>query len=57
MKKYLAVFVAVTVLTSAAALAEEKFNAKRCFKECMKKLDDAETCTYICYDSQKDEKK
>lgn len=56
MKKYWAVFIAVSTFTSAFAFAEEKFDPKKCFKECMKKLDDRETCTYICY-SDKENKK
>ncbi|HEU4776619.1 MAG TPA: hypothetical protein VFS95_07305 [Telluria sp.] len=49
MKKYLTVFITVTALTSVASFAEEKTDPKNCYKACMKKLDDAETCTYICY--------
>jgi hypothetical protein len=57
MKRYLACFLAVSVLSASFALAEETFNPKKCYKACMKELDDADTCAYICYDTQKNEKK
>lgn len=55
MKKYLALFAAVTLLsaiTATAAKDEKKgdgsFDQKRCFKLCMKELDDRDKCTYVC---------
>lgn len=50
MKKYLAVFFSVAALTSAFAYAEDKVDFKKCFKACMKEIDDKDKCTYICDD-------
>jgi len=52
MKKYLAVFIAVTALASVFAYAEEVTDFKKCYKKCMEKTNDKEKCTYICDDSK-----
>ncbi|UUZ47025.1 hypothetical protein LP420_26005 [Massilia sp. B-10] len=50
MKKYLAVFLGVAAL-SAAVASEDKVDFKKCYKACMKEVNDKDKCTYICDDS------
>ncbi len=52
MKKYLAIFIAVTVFTSAAAFAQET-DPKKCYKACMQQFKDKEICDYVCKDGPK----
>lgn len=48
MKKYIAVFVSLTLLSALTAYA---FGIKKdCYKRCMKELDDKEKCERICKD-------
>lgn len=47
MKKYLAVFIAVLGFTSLAAYAEGVLN-KKCYRQCIKEINDKEKCTFIC---------
>lgn len=47
MNKYLAVFIAVLSLTSLVAYAEGTLN-KKCYKQCIKEINDKEKCTFIC---------
>lgn len=49
MKKYAAVLIAILSFTSAAAIAEGVLN-KKCYKQCIKELNDPERCTFICTD-------
>lgn len=52
MKKY---FLIIAVLASFSAVnatpCEQQTDFKRCYKLCMKKIDDKEKCTYICDDA------
>ncbi|HEU4776620.1 MAG TPA: hypothetical protein VFS95_07310 [Telluria sp.] len=52
MKKYLAVFLAVTALSSAVAWAEDKVDYKKCYKLCMKEIDDHDKCDLMCDDKK-----
>lgn len=54
MKKLMFVFIAALSFSSITALAtERRTDFKKCFKACMKHLDDKEKCEYICDDNIK----
>lgn len=57
MKKYISVFIAmsaISVLTAFAAAdngKDKKTDYKKCFKLCMKEVNDKDKCHYVCDDS------
>ncbi|QYF91753.1 hypothetical protein KY495_13195 [Massilia sp. PAMC28688] len=54
MKKYLFIFIVIAAMSGVTAYAvEPKTDFKRCFKLCMKELDDKDKCQFICDDNVK----
>ena len=56
MKKYLVVFLAAAVLSSTFAAAADKVDYKKCYKLCMKEIDDHDKCDLMCDDNKNDKR-
>lgn len=57
MKKFISVFIAMTALSALTAFAsanagnDKKTDYKKCFKACMKEVNDKDKCNYVCDDN------
>ncbi len=54
-KHYAALYIAISVL-SAAVAAGDKVDYKKCYKLCMKEIDDHDKCDLMCDDRKNEQR-